>query len=77
MKKTLMYTDLIISNFTETIVNVIQIHNNWNCYFANNFDDVMRRIKIFYINVYFYFFLQPSFGIEILGKSIKCETPKQ
>ena len=37
----------------------------------------MRRIKIFYIDVYFYFFLQPSFGIEILGKSIKCETQRK
>ena len=43
MKKILICTDLIISNFTEIILNVIQIHNNWNSYFFNNFDDVMKQ----------------------------------
>ena len=51
MKKILICTDLINSNFTETILNVIQIHNNWNNYFINNFDDVMKN-KNFFIDIY-------------------------
>ena len=75
MKKILICTHSIISNFTETILNVIQIHNNWNSYFINNFDDVMKRMKK--ILLIFIFFYNPSFGIEILGKSIKCETQRK
>ena len=77
MKKILICTDLINSNFTETILNVIQIHNNWNNYFINNFDDVMKSMTKILLIFIFIFFYNPSFGIEILGKSIKCETQRK
>ena len=78
MKKILICTDLIISNFfSETNLNVFQIHNNWNTYFFNNSDDVMRRMKKFLLIFFFIFFYNPSFGNEILGKSIKCETQRK
>ena len=77
MKKILICTDLIISNFTETILNVIQIHNNWNSYFINNFDDVMKSMKSFLLIFIFIFSFKPSFGVEMLGKSIKCETQRK
>ena len=77
MKKILICTDLINSNFTETILNVIQIHNNWNNYFINNFDDVMKSMTKILLIFIFIFFNNPSFGIEILGKSIKCETQRK
>ena len=77
MKKILIRTDLIISNFTEIILNVIQIHNNWNSYFINNFDDVMKSMKSFLLIFIFIFSFKPSFGVEMLGKSIKCETQRK
>ena len=77
MKKILICTDLIISNFTEIILNVIQIHNNWNSYFINNFDDVMKSMKSFLLIFIFIFSFKPSFGVEMLGKSIKCETQRK
>ena len=77
MKKILICTHSIISNFTETILNVIQIHNNWNSYFINNFDDVMKSMKSFLLIFIFIFSFKPSFGVEMLGKSIKCETQRK
>ena len=55
MKKILICTDLIISNFfSETNLNVFQIHNNWNTYFINNIDDVMNQNeKNFYLFLFF------------------------
>ena len=77
MKKILICTDLIISNFfSETNLNVFQIHNNWNTYFFNNSDDVMRRMKKFLLiqlflgciipvnaGIYYYHFYQN--GIKV------------
>ena len=77
MKNFFICTDLTISNFTETILNVIQIHNNWNSYFINNFDDVMKSMKSFLLIFIFIFSFKPSFGVEMLGKSIKCETQRK
>ena len=37
----------------------------------------MKIMKNFLFILIFIFFFNPSFGIEVLGKSIKCETQKK
>ena len=39
----IFYINFFIIFWSEVKPNVNQIYNNWNSYFINNFDDVMKK----------------------------------